>query len=90
MLPLSTDEADQTGKPDETRDDKEMAGIHKDLRDRSHPGGGPSKILDIFGRLSGRREFVTASTNSIGGAVTRLSALIPDPDRPGDPPRPAK
>jgi len=41
MLPLSTDEADQTGKPDETRDDKEMAGIHKKPRLRPLPGGAP-------------------------------------------------
>ena len=52
-------------------------------------GGGPlkkptvlreaSKIRKVFEfrRTSWRREFVTASANSIGGAVTRLNALIP-------------
>jgi hypothetical protein len=54
ILPLSTDEADQTGKPDETRDDGEMTGIHKFSKDCSRPGGGPSKIWDISGRLSGK------------------------------------
>jgi hypothetical protein len=60
MLPLlpgypgPTDEADQTVEPDETRDDGEITGIHKGSKDRSRPGGGPSKIWDIFGRLSGR------------------------------------
>jgi len=39
--PGAPDEADQTGKPDEMRDDKEMAGIHTNSRRRPLPGGDP-------------------------------------------------
>jgi hypothetical protein len=41
LEPGAADEADQTGKPDETRDDKEMAGTHMNSRRRPHPGGDP-------------------------------------------------
>jgi hypothetical protein len=44
---------------------------------RRERGGSSLKKLPVVRKTSWRREFVTASANSIGGAVTRLNALIP-------------
>jgi hypothetical protein len=92
MLPLSprgiaratTVETDQSGEPERFRDDEEMAVSKKILRVRneSHslrsPGGGSLKKPTVLRGTSEHREFVTASADVPGGAVTRLCALMPE------------
>lgn len=61
----------------------EILWVRSDALVRLPFGKGSLKKLAAWGWPSWREEAVTASALSEGGAVTRLSALIPDPARPG-------
>jgi hypothetical protein len=90
MLPLwsrrifceTNAEADQSGRPGRIGDSGGVAVSKKILcvrnwLSRREIGGGSLEKLPVVRGTSWRREFVTASAKSIGGAVTRLNALIP-------------
>ena len=55
---------------------KKILCVRNWLSRRRASGGSLEKLLVVRG-ASWRREFVTASANLVGGAVTRLNALMP-------------
>jgi len=77
-------ETDQSGEPERLRNEEDVAVSKKILcvRSKPHsrrwPGGRSLKKPTVLRDASGRKEFVTASADFPGGAVSRLCAFIPE------------
>jgi len=92
MLPLSprefrratTVETDQNGEPERLRNDEDEAVSKKILcvsgkpHSRRLPGGRSLKKPTVLRDALKRKEFVTASADFSGGAVSRLCAFMPE------------